>query len=104
MTVYALAQLTIHDPVAYGQYLDEFMHVFRQFDGTLLAVDPAPEVIEGQWIHEKIVLMSFPCKEAFDAWATSPQYQHIAADRLRGTSGVVLLARSTSLTGSLDGR
>lgn len=92
MTVYALAQLRIHDPERYGRYMARFMSVFEKFDGKLLAADDAPRVLEGQWWdRNKVVLMQFPDAAAFRAWATSAEYTEIAADRKAGADAVVLL-------------
>jgi uncharacterized protein (DUF1330 family) len=93
MTVYALAQLTITDAAAYQRYVDEFFDVFSRFDGALLAADNDPEIVEGDWAHEKVVLMSFPDHASFEAWAGSPEYQRISRDRLAGTRSTVLVVR-----------
>lgn len=69
------------------------MEVFRRHPGTLLAADESPQVIEGQWDHQKVVLMSFPDEAAFHGWAQSPEYQEISKDRLAGADTVVLLAQ-----------
>lgn len=69
------------------------MEVFRRHPGTLLAADESPKLIEGQWNHQKVVLMSFPDEAAFRGWAQSPEYQEISKDRLAGADTVVLLAQ-----------
>lgn len=93
MTVYAVAQLRFTDRAAYDRYQARFMDVFRRFEGRLLAADETPEVVEGRWDREKLVLMSFPDATAFHAWAGSPDYREIARDRLAGSDAVVLLAQ-----------
>ena len=91
MTVYAIAQLKFTDRAAYDRYQARFMEVFRRHPGTLLAADERPEVIEGEWDREKVVLMSFPNEAAFRGWAQSPEYQDISKDRLAGADTLVLL-------------
>ena len=91
MTVYAIAQLRFTDRAAYDRYQARFMEVFRRHPGTLLAADERPEVIEGEWDREKVVLMSFPDDAAFRGWAQSPEYQNISKDRLAGADTLVLL-------------
>jgi uncharacterized protein (DUF1330 family) len=91
MTVYAIAQLRFTDRPAYDRYQARFMEVFRRFEGRLLAADEAPQLIEGRSDREKVVLMSFPDEAAFRAWAESPDYQAISADRRAGADAVVLL-------------
>ena len=61
--------------------------------GTLLAADESPQVVEGQWDREKVVLMSFPDEAAFHGWAQSPEYQDISKDRRAGADTVVLLVK-----------
>lgn len=94
MTVYALAQLHIHDPEPYARYMARFMPILEKYHGKLLAADDAPRVLEGQWWdRNKIVLMQFADKDAFKAWATSPEYEEIAKDRKAGADAVVLLIK-----------
>jgi uncharacterized protein (DUF1330 family) len=93
VTVYAIAQLRFTDRAAYDRYQARFMDVFGHYRGTLLAADESPEVIEGNWDQDKVVLMSFPDAEAFRAWSESPEYQEISKDRRAGADTVVLLAK-----------
>ncbi len=93
MTVYAIAQITITDREAYNRYQSRFMDVFNRFKGRLLAADEKPQVFEGRWDWQKMVLMSFPDEAAFRDWAESPEYQAIAIDRKAGSNGVVLLVQ-----------
>lgn len=93
MTVYAIAQLRFTDRAAYGRYQAGFLDVFRRHPGTLLAADESPEVVEGDWDREKLVLMSFPDEAAFRDWAQSPEYQEISKDRRAGADTVVLLVK-----------
>ncbi|MDT5206381.1 MAG: hypothetical protein QOD34_3017 [Mycobacterium sp.] len=91
MTVYAIAQLRFTDRAAYDRYQVRFMDVFGQYRGTLLAADERPQVVEGRWDRDKVVLMSFPDEAEFRSWSESPQYQDISKDREAGADSVVLL-------------
>ena len=93
MTVYAIAQLSFTDRAAYDRYQARFMEVFRRHPGTLLAADESPQVIEGHWDREKVVLMSFPDEATFNGWAQSPEYQDISRDRRAGADTVVVLVK-----------
>ena len=94
MSVYVIAQISIHDRDAYEKYQSQFIDVFKKFDGKLLAADLDPQVVEGVWNHEKVVLMEFPDEKTFQDWASSPDYQKIAKDRHAGSNAMVLLVRS----------
>ncbi len=94
MSVYALAQLRIHNPERYGRYMARFMPVLEKYNGQLLAADESPSVLEGDWgDRNKVVLMEFADAAAFRAWATSPEYTDIAEDRKAGADAVVLLIK-----------
>jgi uncharacterized protein (DUF1330 family) len=93
MTVYALAQLRLTDRTAYDRYQARFMDVFRRFKGRVLAADEHPQVIEGAWERDKVVLLAFPDEDSFRAWADSPDYRAIAVDRQAGSDSLVLLVK-----------
>ncbi len=91
MTVYAIAQLTIHDRGRYDRYTAAFMPVLTKYGGRLLAADEQPGIVEGQWDGDKVVIIAFPDRDTFTAWANSPEYKEISEDRLASTEGPVLL-------------
>jgi uncharacterized protein (DUF1330 family) len=94
--VYAIAQLTITDRATYNRYQERFMGVMKQFKGRVLAADEHPQVVEGKWDREKVVLLEFPDEPAFREWAESPEYLEIAKDRKAGSDAVILLVKGIS--------
>ena len=97
MTVYAIAQLRIHDRESYDRYQAAFMPIFSRYGGQLLAADEKPRPIEGEYDRDKVVLMSFPDRESFEAWANSAEYQEISKDRRAGADTVTVLVRGLRL-------
>jgi uncharacterized protein (DUF1330 family) len=93
VTVYAIAQLRFTDRAVYDRYQMRFMEVFGEYRGTLLAADERPQVVEGSWDREKVVLMSFPDEAEFRSWSESIEYQDISRDREAGADSVVLLVK-----------
>jgi uncharacterized protein (DUF1330 family) len=93
MTVYAIAQITIHDRARYDRYASRFLGVLSRYKGRLLAADESPRVIEGAWDHEKAIVIAFEDVASFEAWMTSEEYAEIAKDRLAATRGSVILVR-----------
>lgn len=93
MTVYAIAQLRITDRAAYDRYQARFFDVFGRHRGRLLVADESPQVVEGNWDRDKVVLISFPDEAAFRRWSESPEYQEISKDRREGADSVVLLVK-----------
>ena len=93
MAVYAIGQLTITDRVLYKRYQERFMSVMSRYKGRLLAADEHPQIVEGSWDRDKVVLLSFPDEASFWEWANSPEYQEIAKDRKAGSTAVILLVQ-----------
>lgn len=93
MTVYVLAQLTIHDRARYDRYSAGFMPVLKQYGGRLLAADEAVATLEGVWDHKKGVLIAFEDAAQAERWMNSPEYREISKDRTAATTAVALLVQ-----------
>jgi uncharacterized protein (DUF1330 family)/SAM-dependent methyltransferase len=89
--VYTLVQLRIDDRERYQRYVRRFGGVLARHEGTLLAADEAPRVLEGQWDRDKIVLLRFESEQGYEAWAQSAEYREISVDRVASTDAVALL-------------
>ena len=93
MSFYFIAQIKIQDFEEYNKYLKETDEVFNKFDGKYLAVDPSPQVLEGSWAYDRIVIIQFPNKIKFEQWYTSPEYQKILKYRLNAAQCDSLLVK-----------
>ncbi len=82
MSVYFMANILISNDQNYQLYLDLSEEIFARYNGTYLAVDNMPEVLEGEWSYSRAVLIRFDTKEDFDAWYRSDDYQEILQYRL----------------------
>jgi uncharacterized protein (DUF1330 family) len=54
MTTYMLGQIRIRDPELYKNYTSNFLSVLAKYEGKLLAVDDAPEALEGKVSGEAV--------------------------------------------------
>ncbi|MBX3494528.1 MAG: DUF1330 domain-containing protein [Parvibaculum sp.] len=93
MTVYALAQFTIHNRTQYDRYAARFFETMKGHPGRLLAADEGPQIVEGVWTGTKIVLIEFPDEASWRRWAESDAYREISKDREAATEGCVLLVK-----------
>lgn len=69
------------------------MEVFKKYNGKLLGADENPEVMDGDWDFDKVVLMEFPDKESYLSWGLSPEYTEISKNRIAGADATVLLVK-----------
>ena len=91
MSAYVIAEIRIHDQARYDRYRSGFMPVLARYGGRLLAADERPQVLEGAWNGDKVVVLEFDDDQSARAWANSAEYRAIAADRLAATDGLALL-------------
>jgi len=96
VTVYAIAQISIHDRARYERYVAGFMPVLIQYGGRLLAADEQPVLTQGNWDRDKIIVMEFADRDSFDRWSSSDEYQAISKDRIAATDGTVLLVHGVA--------
>lgn len=83
MSVYVIAQLNFIDRPAYDRYQARFMGALKKFAGRLLAADEDAQVLEGQWQHDKVVLLSF----ADETISHMEQFSRVSRDTRRPKSG-----------------
>lgn len=91
MSVYILAQLNFKDETRYRAYQRAFGSVFAQSGGEVIVADEAPELLEGDWYGDKVVLLKFPGKDEAHSFMNSVPYQNISEDRRAGANTVSLL-------------
>ena len=93
MTVYVVADITIHDRDGYRQYEAGFMDILKTHGGRALAADEQPRVVEGNWERTRVVVLSFADEAAFDAWYRSAEYQALMQRRTAASTATILLVK-----------
>lgn len=91
MTAYAIAHLR---EVAFGDEIAEYImridETLAPFDGRFVVHGATPEVLEGPWEGDLIVI-AFPDRAAAHAWYASPAYQAILPLRTRNATGPAII-------------
>lgn len=93
MSVYIIAQLRFTRRELYDRYQARFFEVFRKFSGKLLVADERPQVLEGTFERDKVVVLEFPDAQAAMEFQESEDYAEIALDRKAGADAVVIMVR-----------
>jgi len=97
MTAYAIGHITITDPEKYKAYEAGFFSALAPFNGTIVAVDDAPVVLEGEAPNARVVVLSFPDDESLNAWYNSEAYQAIARIRHEAADSKIIAIREFEL-------
>jgi len=93
VSVYIIAQLKFTRRELYDRYQARFFDVFRRFKGRVLVADEQPQVLEGRFERDKVVVLEFPDRAAAMEFQESADYAEIAADRKAGADAVVIMVR-----------
>jgi len=93
MSYYFVANINIRDDQEYQKYLDRAGDIFARYHGSYLAVDNDPELLEGDWNYQRVVLIRFDSKKDFTAWYNSEDYQEIVKYRLKAADCNTILVK-----------
>ena len=83
MSAYVIAQIEVFDPETYKNYLAGFMPVFERHGGRIVGRSPEAEVVEGEWVYPRTVILRFPTVEDAHRWHDDPDYRALADFRHR---------------------
>ena len=82
--VYLVVQLEIKNQKNYlQQYGLPMLAMFEDIGAKVLAVSPAPAVLEGEWAGNWTVVVRFPSMQAAEDWYQSPEYQPLKELRIK---------------------
>lgn len=93
MTVYAIAQGKIENRDKFNQYVAAASPTLVAHNAKLLALDEAPEVVEGQVDYPRTVILEFESESAFHNWYHSPEYTAARELRLDSALGTFILVK-----------
>lgn len=74
MAAYVLVDVDITDPDAYDAYKPLAAAAVEQYGGRYLARGGASEVLEGDRVPGRLVVLEFPDADAARRWYRSPEY------------------------------
>jgi uncharacterized protein (DUF1330 family) len=93
MTAYMLARVLIKNPELYKRYTSNFLSVLVKYEGKLLSVDDAPDVLEGNATGERVVILQFADRAAAERWWQSAEYRDMVKYRHASAESQVLMLR-----------
>jgi uncharacterized protein (DUF1330 family) len=91
--IYAVVQLTVTDPDAFKAYAEKAGAALAKYGAKPEAMTTAPTRIEGNAaLPDRVVLLTFPDKEAALGWINDPELQDVhALRRASGTCDITLI-------------
>ena len=91
MATYLIADVEVTDPQAYEQYRQRVPAIIAAHGGRYLARGGAIDVLEGDWVPRRAVILEFPSREQAMAFYRSPEYQPLIAIRQAASNSRLVL-------------
>lgn len=87
LSVFAITNLKIHDPVPYKVYEKGFFPLLKKYGGEFITYDDNPITLEGINPRSgRMIIFKFPSEEIAKNWYHDPDYQSLINNRLLGTT------------------
>ena len=86
MPAYAIVDIEVTDAVSFEGYKNEISANIAAFGGRYLARGGATEVLEGNWIPRRLVILEFPTMARLKEWYKSPEYAPLLSLREASSS------------------
>ena len=74
MVAYVIVDIEITDSLAFERYKSAVAANIAAFGGRYLARGGATEVLEGDWMPRRLVILEFPSMTRLKEWYNSPEY------------------------------
>lgn len=91
MATFVVAHFKISDPQGYAAYSERAIPLIAAHGGTALVAD---DTVIDLWHHRpktRVIVVSFPSRQAARAWIESPEYRAVSEERVRSTETYILL-------------
>ena len=75
MPAYLIADIKVHDPVRYREYVERVPALIRKHGGVYRVRGGDLEVLEGDWSPSRLIVLEFPDREAALAFHNDPAYE-----------------------------
>jgi uncharacterized protein (DUF1330 family) len=91
MVYVVVLQQKPHDPEKYAEYVRQVVPTIMKFGGDVVAADNEPNVVEGNQVAQRTVILSFPSEERVFQWYHSPEYKAIMPLRLESIKSDIFI-------------
>ncbi|WP_268036387.1 DUF1330 domain-containing protein [Algoriphagus sp. PAP.12] len=91
MPAFVIVEVDIQDPVAYEEYKKHTPATVEKYGGKFILRGNPVEALEGEWNHDRLVMLEFPDKNSARDWYYSKDYQKAKEIRAKGSNAKFLL-------------
>jgi uncharacterized protein (DUF1330 family) len=92
VAAYLLANIDVTDRDGYDEYRKRVPATIAAYGGRYLTRAGATEILEGEWVPKRLVILEFPSMAVLKAWYDCPEYRPLREIRERNaTSSIVAI-------------
>jgi uncharacterized protein (DUF1330 family) len=92
MAAYLVTEIEITDPAGYEEYRKGVGATLAAYGGrNLVRPGGKMEVLEGEWVPKRLVILEFPSIAQLKAWYGSPEYRPLLEIRLRTAKSKMIM-------------
>ncbi|NOX76505.1 MAG: DUF1330 domain-containing protein [Gammaproteobacteria bacterium] len=92
MNGYLILDLKIADFEVFKEYIEKIPKFIEKHGGRYVVQGVEPEVMEGNWCPERVVILEFPSKERAKEFLNDPEAQSLFSIRHKSTTSKLILA------------
>lgn len=103
MPAYIILDFRVTDMPLFMEYVEQIPTHIQRHGGKYIVEGLRPEVIEGDWKPETLVVLEFPSQTQAKAFLTDPIVQPVFAIRHKSTIGNLILVEGGSWRDAVNG-
>jgi uncharacterized protein (DUF1330 family) len=92
MNAYLILDLSINNFENFREYIEKIPFFIKKHGGRYIVQGVEPEVMEGDWHPDRVVVLEFPSKENAKEFLRDPDAQSLFAIRHQSTTSKLILA------------
>lgn len=92
MNAYVVSRVAIRDREAMSRYIAAAGESVAAYGGRYLVRGGDIQALEGEWEHDRMVVLEFPSRDAALAWYESDEYRPLRELRWSSADANILLA------------
>ena len=91
MAGYVIVHDEIHDQALFAEFRQRVAVTIEAHGGRYLVRGGAVEVMDGDWVPDRVVVVEFDSVEQAKAWLTSPEYTEIKEIRMKSAKASLII-------------
>ncbi|MAH84522.1 MAG: hypothetical protein CBB68_09355 [Rhodospirillaceae bacterium TMED8] len=96
MPAYIIVQVEVSDPEMYQDYTTRVPSTLTPFGGEFLVRGGKLDVLEGEWLWPRCVILKFPDVASAKGWHASEAYQGPKAMRKAASTGNMIIVEGVA--------